>query len=115
MSLYLLATSYIAIALAGLIVGALFQVLGLTPTHHFVAVFQTRPTWNDTTFLDIAVLALIAVLGWRFLRTGGVEMQRSMENPDAVHAHGHHEHQHHKHRHQSKPPCSASTVVPCGA
>ena len=97
MSLYLLATSYVAMVLAGLIVGALFQVLGLAPAHHFVAVFQTAPTWNYTTFLDIAVLVLIALLGWRFLRTGGVEMLRSMENPDAVHAHGHHEHHEHHH------------------
>jgi uncharacterized membrane protein YraQ (UPF0718 family) len=96
-SLYLLATSYVAMVLAGLIIGGLFQVLGLTPAHHFIAVFQTRPSWNYTTFLDIAALALIALLGFRFLRTGGIEMLRSMENPDAVHAHEHHEHHDHHH------------------
>src|SRR6202023_1131658 len=81
MSLYVLATSYVAMVLAGFIIGELFQVFGLTPVHHFIAVFQTTPSWNYTTFLDIAALALVAFLGWRFLRTGGVEMMRMMESP----------------------------------
>ncbi|HSS92454.1 MAG TPA: permease [Candidatus Dormibacteraeota bacterium] len=95
MSLYLLLTSYIAMALAGLAIGTLFQAFGLVPAHHFIAVFETRPTWDYTTFLDIAMLAFIAVLGWRFLRTGGVEMLRAMEKPDTAHAHSHHEHHEH--------------------
>ena len=99
MSLYLLATSYIAMALAGFVIGELFQLFGLTPVHHFIAVFQTSPSWNYTTFLDIATLALIALLGWRFLRTGGVEMLRAMENPSAAHAHEHHEHHDHSEHH----------------
>ena len=90
-SLYLLATSYVAMVLAGFLIGELFQLFGLTPAHHFIAVFQTRPTWNYTTFLDIAALALIAVLGCRFLRTGGLEMLRMMEHaPTDEHAHHHH-------------------------
>jgi uncharacterized protein len=84
MSLYLLGVSYLAMVLAGFAIGGLFQLLGLTPAHHFVAVFQTHPTWNYTTFLDIAFLGLAAILGWRFLRTGGPEMLRAMEAaPDA--------------------------------
>ncbi len=81
MSLYLLGTSYVAMALAGLVIGGLFQLLGLTPAHHFVAVFQTRPSLNYTTFLNIAFLALAAVMGWRFFRTGGLEMLRAMNGP----------------------------------
>jgi YHS domain-containing protein/uncharacterized membrane protein YraQ (UPF0718 family) len=81
MSLYLLGTSYVAMVLAGLIVGGLFQVLGLTPAHHFIAVFQTQPSWNYNTFLNIAFLALAAFLGWRFLRTGGLDMLRAMDRP----------------------------------
>jgi uncharacterized membrane protein YraQ (UPF0718 family)/YHS domain-containing protein len=81
MSLYLLGTSYVAMVLAGLIVGGLFQLLGLTPAHHFIAVFQTQPSWNYNTFLNIAFLALAAVLGWRFLRTGGLDMLRAMDGP----------------------------------
>jgi uncharacterized membrane protein YraQ (UPF0718 family) len=97
MSVYLLVTSYVAMVLAGFIIGEVFQLLGLAPTHHYIAVFQTRPEWNYTTFLDLAVLALIGVLGWRFLRTGGPAMLRSMEAPAPAHgdAHEHHEHHHH--------------------
>ena len=83
MSLYLLGVSYAAMVLAGFSIGGLFQLLGLTPAHHFVAVFQAHPQWNYTTFLNLAFLALAAVLGWRFLRTGGLEMLRAMElSPD---------------------------------
>jgi uncharacterized membrane protein YraQ (UPF0718 family) len=98
MSLYLLGASYVAMVLAGLVIGAIFQVLGLTPAHHFVAVFQTRPDWNYTTFLDLGFLGLAAVLGWRFLRTGGPEMLRMMAaSPSEAagdHDHGHHDHHH---------------------
>ena len=81
MSLYLLAVSYIAMALAGFLIGGSFQVLGLAPTNHHVAIFETRPTWNYTSFLDIAFLLLMAVMGWRFLKTGGPEMIRAMGRP----------------------------------
>jgi len=99
MSLYLLATSYGAMVLAGLVVGSVFQLLGLVPVHQFIAVFQTRPSWNYTTFLDFAALAVVAALGWQFLRTGGVEMLRAMESAPGpehamVHDHDHHEHHH---------------------
>ena len=79
-SLYLLAVSYAAMALAGFLVGGAFQLLGLAPTNHHVTVFETQPTWNYTTFLDIAFLVLMAVLAWRFVTTGGIEM---------LHAHAH--------------------------
>ena len=83
MSLYLLAVSYGAMVVAGLVVGAVFQVLGLTPAHHLITAFQARPEWNYTTYLNIAFLILAAGLGWRFLRTGGPEMLRMMEaSPD---------------------------------
>ena len=77
MSLYLLAVSYVAMALAGFLVGSAFQLLGLAPTNHHVTVFETQPTWNYTTFLDIAFLVLIGVLAWRFVTTGGMEMLRA--------------------------------------
>jgi uncharacterized protein len=99
-SLYLLATSYLAMVLAGFAIGGLFQLLGLVPAHHFIAVFQTYPSWNYTTFLDLAALSLAALLGWRFLRTGGVAMLRAMESAPATGhemVHDHHEHHHHNH------------------
>ena len=76
-SLYLLAVSYAAMALAGFLIGGAFQFLGLAPTNHHVAVFETRPSWNYTTFLDIAFLILMAILAWRFITTGGIEMLRA--------------------------------------
>jgi hypothetical protein len=99
MSLYLLGTSYAAMVLAGLIIGALFQLLGLVPPHQFVEAFQARPSWNYTTFLNFAALAVAVVLGWRFLRTGGPAMLRMMDAPatpsmDMSH-HDHHAHHHH--------------------
>src|SRR6202165_4620168 len=77
MSLYLLAVSYGAMALAGFLVGGAFQLLGLAPTSHHVTVFETQPTWNYTTFLDIAFLVLMAAMAWRFFTTGGLEMLRA--------------------------------------
>ncbi len=76
-SLYLLAVSYAAMALAGFLIGGAFQLLGLAPTNHHVTVFETRPSWNYTTFLDIAFLLLMAVMAWRFIKTGGMEMLRA--------------------------------------
>ena len=102
MSLYLLGASYVAMAVAGFVIGGLFQLLGLVPAHHFIEAFQTRPSWNYTTFLNIAALALMAVLGWRFLRTGGIAMLRAMErapSPEREMVHDHHEHQHHHEHH----------------
>jgi uncharacterized membrane protein YraQ (UPF0718 family)/YHS domain-containing protein len=84
MSLYLLAVSYVAMAIAGLVVGVVFQSLGWAPAHSHVAVFETRPSWNYTSFLNIAFLVLAAGLGWRFLRTGGPEMLRAMSAPAAT-------------------------------
>ena len=81
MSLYLLGVSYIAMALAGFLIGGAFQLLGLVPANHHVAVFETTPAWNYTSFLDIAFLVLMAVLAWRFFTTGGVDMIRAMSHP----------------------------------
>jgi len=76
-ALYLFLVSYGAMAIAGFLIGGAFQLLGLAPTNHHVTVFETRPTWNYTSFLDIGFLVLMAVLGWRFVTTGGLEMLRA--------------------------------------
>ncbi len=81
MSVYLLGISYAAMAMAGFLIGIAFQSLGWVPTNRNVTVFESHPTWNYTTVLNLAFLVLIAVLGWRFLRTGGPEMLRMMEAP----------------------------------
>ena len=99
-SLYVLVTSYGAMVLAGLVIGGIFQVLGLVPAHHPITIFQAAPSWNYTTFLNLTALALAAVLAWRFLNTGGVAMLRAMESApspghEMVHDHHGHEHDHH--------------------
>jgi hypothetical protein len=81
MSIYLLAVSYLAMALSGFVIGGAFQLLGLVPKSHHVAVFETIPTWNYTTFLDLVFLVLIAVMAWRFFTTGGPEMLRATSRP----------------------------------
>ena len=97
-ALYLLATSYGAMVLAGLVVGGAFQLLGLVPAHHFIDAFQARPSWNYTTFLDLAALAVAAFLGWRFVRTGGREMLRAMNQaPTSGHEMSHDDHHVHHH------------------
>src|SRR5256885_9846491 len=93
MSLYLLAVSYVAMALAGFLVGGAFQLLGLAPAHFHVAIFEASPTWNYTTFLDLVFVALIALLGWRFLTTGGPQMLRAMSVPSSDNAHAMHVHE----------------------
>src|SRR5207253_5168313 len=69
MALYLLGVSYAAMAVAGLLIAGLFQLLGLAPAHFHAAVFETRPGWDYTTWLDHAGLVLLALLGWPFLWT----------------------------------------------
>ena len=96
MALYLLVVSYAAMALAGLAIGLLFQGLGFVPAHHPVTSLVAGPTLNYTSVLNVIFLLIIAVLGWRFLRTGGLEMLRMMEQPatmpDDPAAHQHHHH-----------------------
>src|SRR5712692_3435861 len=96
-SLYLLAASYLAMAAAGFVIGLIFQVLGLTPTNRNITVFTATPTWNYTTVLNLIFLAVIGILGWRFVRTGGLEMLRMMNAPPAAAAHQGHDHHMHGH------------------
>ncbi|HEX6489512.1 MAG TPA: permease [Candidatus Dormibacteraeota bacterium] len=100
-SVYLLAVSYVAMALAGFVIGLLFQGLGLAPAHHAVAILTSHPEWNYTTFLDIAFIALMALLGYRFLTTGGLEMLRMMEMSPEEMEPGHDHHDHHAMDHAS--------------
>jgi hypothetical protein len=84
MSLFLLATFYTSMVAAGLVVEVLFQALGLVPDERNAKVIEASVTWNYTTFLNIAFLALSAVLVVRFLRTGGPQMLRMMKAPAAT-------------------------------
>src|SRR3989441_2672016 len=94
-AIYLLVVSYAAMAVAGFTIGLLFQVLGLVPVHHPVVALTSPPALNYTSVLNVIFLAIMALLGWRFLRTDGLAMLRMMEAPavtpadDAPHQHDH--------------------------
>lgn len=98
MAIYLLVVSYVAMALAGFLIGLLFQLLGIVPAHHHVQALLEGPSLNYTAVLNGIFLLAMALLGWRFLRTGGIEMLRMMDAPavmstDPAAGHEHH-HQH---------------------
>jgi uncharacterized membrane protein YraQ (UPF0718 family) len=75
------AAFYLAMALAGLVVEGLFALLHLTPTRNPAATMTPMFAWNATTWLDIAAIAIAAVLGWRFVATGGPAMLKAMNAP----------------------------------
>jgi len=80
-SLYILLTFYITMALAGYIVELLFGALGIIPTNRNVTLITESPTVNYTFVLNIIFLVLAAALVWRFLRTGGPAMLSMMNKP----------------------------------
>ena len=92
MSLFLLATFYVSMVLAGIAVEVLFQAFGLVPDERDARVVEASVTWNYTTVLNIVFLTLSAILIVRFLRTGGPAMLRAMNGPSppskAEHDHG---------------------------
>jgi uncharacterized protein len=77
-SLFLFATFYVAMAMAGLVVELVFGLLGLVPEERNAKVVEASISLNYTTVLNVIFLALAAVLVWRFMRTGGPEMLREM-------------------------------------
>jgi len=88
-SLFLLATFYATMVVAGYITEILFGVLGLVPTGpRHARVVEASVHLNHTTVLNIVFLALAMLLVVRFLRTGGPAMLRMM---DAVSADGAHD------------------------
>jgi uncharacterized protein len=85
-AMYIFGTFYVTMAAAGYLVEALFGMLGLMPTQRNIIVFTEGPVLNYTSALNVAFLVFAAVLIWRFLRTGGPEMLRMMNQPMHEHA-----------------------------
>jgi uncharacterized protein len=69
---------YAAMALAGYVVELAFGAVGLIPQERAARVSDIGFSWNYTTWLNIAFLALAAVLVWRCWKTRGFEMLRMM-------------------------------------
>src|SRR6202047_2360485 len=72
MAAFLLVTFYAAMAAAALIVEMAFGALELVPAVRSSRIVEASITWNYTTWLNIAFLAVAGLLVLRFLRTGGV-------------------------------------------
>ncbi len=87
MMLFILATFYLTMVLAGYAVGFLFGGLGLVPTTRHAKVSDIAVHWNYTSVLNIVALLVAAALAYRFVRTGGLPMLKMMGNsPDGGHA-----------------------------
>ncbi|MFF1629245.1 permease, partial [Streptomyces sp. NPDC058272] len=80
-----------AMVLAGYVVEFVFGGLGLIPDQADAKIPTEGVSWNYTTWLNIAFLLLAATLVWRFVRTGGAAMLRTMDGaPEPADRHGHH-------------------------
>ncbi|WP_082971192.1 permease [Mycobacterium sp. 852002-51971_SCH5477799-a] len=89
MMLTLLGTFYAAMVAAGYLVELIFGTTNLIPMQRNAMVIEASISWNYTTWLNIAFLALAAILVARFVTSGGLPMVRMMGgSPDAP------EHQH---------------------
>ena len=90
---FLLATFYLTMVAAGLIVEFVFQGLGLVPHERHAKVVQASVTFNYTSVLNIIFLGVAAVLIWRYFRHGGgIRMLKMMDRPmgqTAGHGHTH--------------------------
>jgi uncharacterized protein len=94
MAAFIAGTFYVSMVLAGYAVELIFTALHLVPEERNATVTEAQISWNYTTWLDIAFLALAAVLVVRFVTSGGVPMLRTMGGgPDDRAAH----HEHHEH------------------
>ncbi|MCW2887812.1 MAG: rane protein [Streptosporangiaceae bacterium] len=90
MALFITATFYAAMVVAGYLVELIFGATGLIPGERNAKVMQEGITWNYTTWLNLAFLILAAILLIRFVRTGGMAMLAMMGGPpeDGHHGHG---------------------------
>jgi uncharacterized membrane protein YraQ (UPF0718 family) len=98
MTVFIAATFYLTMVLAGYAVEFLFGGLGLIPTERHAKVVEETIQWNYTTILNFVFLLMAAGLLYRFVTTGGTPMLRTMGGgPDDSHDHHHHAHGHSLH------------------
>ncbi|MCV7397795.1 permease [Mycobacterium paraseoulense] len=91
MMLTLLGTFYAAMVAAGYLVEVIFGATHLIPRERNATVMEAAVSWNYTTWLNIASLAVAAILVARFVATGGIPMARMMGgSPDGGHDHACH-------------------------
>jgi uncharacterized membrane protein YraQ (UPF0718 family) len=85
---------YAAMAGAAYVIEIVFGMLHLIPTDRAAHVMTESIGWNYTTWLNLIGIAISVLLFWRFLRTGGPEMLKAMNDRPSR---GTSRHQHHCH------------------
>jgi uncharacterized protein len=93
MTMIILGAFYAAMVTAGYAVEIIFGGLGLIPSRNAARLSVAAPgvSLDYTTWLNLAFLAIAAILVVRFMRTGGPSMLRMMNGPaDGEHGHDHH-------------------------
>lgn len=78
MTSILAACFYVCAAIAGYVIGLLFEALGLVPDPSTARLPDDGVSWDYTTWLNIATLVLAVLLVVRFVRSGGTGMLRRM-------------------------------------
>ena len=78
MMLFILASFYLTMVLAGYAVELIFGGAGIIPATRNASVLTATVSWNYTTYLNIVFFALAIALVWRFFRTGGATMLKMM-------------------------------------
>jgi uncharacterized membrane protein YraQ (UPF0718 family) len=78
MMLFILATFYVTMVLAGYAVELIFGAAGLVPATRNATVLNPTISWNYTTYLNIVFILGGLVLVGRFFRTGGAMMLKMM-------------------------------------
>lgn len=80
MMLFILASFYVTMVIAGWLTELIFSILGLVPkSHHVAAVAGAHVSFNYTTALNIIFLTLAGWLVYRFIKTGALPMLKMME------------------------------------
>ncbi|HEY6623291.1 MAG TPA: permease [Acidimicrobiales bacterium] len=78
MMLFVLASFYVTMVLAGYAVELIFGAAGIVPTTRNASVLTASVSWNYTTYLNIVFITMGIALVWRFFRTGGATMLKMM-------------------------------------
>ncbi len=86
-ALYIGLVSYVTMVVAGFVIQLIFNAARLVPASRHLAVLDTGVSWSVDTVLDIVSLVVIALMAWRFARTGGPRMLRAMEHAPGDHVH----------------------------
>jgi uncharacterized membrane protein YraQ (UPF0718 family) len=100
MMLFILATFYGTMVMAGYLVEVIFGAAGLVPSGRHARITSAAVEWNYTTVLNIVFIAIALGLLYRFVHSGGIAMLKMMGGSPADSAghpdhHGHADHEEH--------------------